>query len=73
MPPDRRPAVVVAVDDILDQYDDNTTDENRKNLAVVARQGRLLDFHLLVAGSVGRLSRYLSRSRPWLSCRLVSS
>jgi S-DNA-T family DNA segregation ATPase FtsK/SpoIIIE len=52
----RFPAVVVAVDDIFDQFDDNTTEDARQNLAALVRQGRRLGFHLIVAGSSGDLS-----------------
>ncbi len=56
--PSHPPAIVVALDDISDQYDDNTNENSRNQLAVIARLGRKLGFHLLVSGSVGRLSRY---------------
>lgn len=52
------PAVVLAIDDLLDQHDDNVPEGCRNQLATIARLGRRLGFHLLAAGSVGRLSRY---------------
>jgi hypothetical protein len=61
------PIIVLALDDLLDRYDDllaqrddndNKSEQRRSQLAAIARQGRRLGFHLLVAGSVGRLSRY---------------
>ncbi|MDQ1300457.1 MAG: segregation ATPase FtsK/SpoIIIE, family [Chloroflexota bacterium] len=62
------PAIVLALDDLLDRHDDllaprddsdnSKSEQWRRQLATMARQGRRLGFHLLVAGPVGQLSRY---------------
>jgi len=47
----RWPALVVAIEDLLDPSDDLTTGEARERLTALLRQGRRFGFHLLVSGS----------------------
>ncbi len=44
------PAIVVVVDDMLDPYNDGTSENSRMDLTAVLRQGRGIGFYALVAG-----------------------
>ncbi|HEX9117387.1 MAG TPA: type VII secretion protein EssC [Anaerolineae bacterium] len=53
----RYPAIVIAVDDLCDPFDDPTRGQGAKEyLTTLVRQGRLVGIHLIVAGSSNDLS-----------------
>ncbi|OQA17249.1 MAG: ESX-1 secretion system protein EccCb1 [Chloroflexi bacterium ADurb.Bin360] len=46
----RHPATVIVVDDLLDPYNDSTSEDAKNNLTAVLRQGRGLGMFVIIAG-----------------------
>ncbi len=51
------PAILLALDDLLDEYDDNAKN-CQSQLVTIARQGRRLGIYLLITCAVNQLNRY---------------